>query len=116
VPSRSIWSEIAPWYDALLASGSGPHETALGVLLALVPTPITGTSVLDLACGQGLATRALADLDPEAVLGVDASDGMIALARDTPTRRRRSVGGLTMPKCWTAARTRALTGSRVSSG
>jgi SAM-dependent methyltransferase len=85
-PSSSTWSEIAPWYDDLLSSGSGPHETALATLLALVPDSLDG-SVLDVACGQGLATRALADRGARFVTGVDAAQPMIEIAtrRTAPT-------------------------------
>lgn len=74
------WSDIAAWYDDLLNAGSGPHETALNCLLDLVPS-MDGTAVLDLACGQGLASRALATAGAARVLGVDASEAMIGLAR-----------------------------------
>jgi hypothetical protein len=50
------WSDIAPWYDELVRGGSGPHETAAECLLGLLPA-LDGVSVLDVACGQGLATR-----------------------------------------------------------
>jgi hypothetical protein len=52
------WSDIATWYDAPIGAGSGPHLTATACLLRLV-AQLTGADVLDLACGQGLATRAL---------------------------------------------------------
>jgi ubiquinone/menaquinone biosynthesis C-methylase UbiE len=74
------WSDIAGWYDELVEAGSGPHETAVECLLRLVP-PLGGAHVLDVACGQGLATRALADAGAASVHGVDASEAMIELAR-----------------------------------
>jgi SAM-dependent methyltransferase len=79
------WSDIATWYDGLVEAGSGPHQTAVDCLLRLVPS-VAGGDVLDLACGQGLATRALAEAGAGSVTGVDASEAMIELARghDTP--------------------------------
>jgi SAM-dependent methyltransferase len=74
------WSDIAVWYDELVQAGSGPHETAIDCLLRLLP-PLDGAVVLDLACGQGLATRALANAGADRVVGVDASEQMVALAR-----------------------------------
>ena len=74
------WSDIAPWYDELVRAGSGPHETALACLLDLVPA-IEGVDVLDLACGQGIATRALATAGARRVVGVDSSAAMLDLAR-----------------------------------
>jgi len=81
VRSGEVWSEIASWYDALLEAGSGPHETALAALLALVPEKLRG-SVVDVGCGQGLATRALAERGADRVVGIDASEGMLRIARE----------------------------------
>ena len=73
------WSSIADWYDELLTSGSGPHQTALACLESLTPG-VAGLDVLDLACGQGLASRRLAELGAR-VVGVDASQSMISNAQ-----------------------------------
>jgi SAM-dependent methyltransferase len=73
------WSGIAAWYDGLLSGGSGPHEQATAVTLRLAGD-VSGAVVLDLACGQGLASRALALAGAASVTGVDASPEMIALA------------------------------------
>jgi 2-polyprenyl-3-methyl-5-hydroxy-6-metoxy-1,4-benzoquinol methylase len=54
------WSAIAEWYDGLLRAGSGPHETAIGALLGLTPD-LASARVVDVACGQGLASRAIAE-------------------------------------------------------
>jgi ubiquinone/menaquinone biosynthesis C-methylase UbiE len=81
------WSDIAAWYDDLIRSGSGPHDTAVRCLLGLVPPSLPGQTVLDVACGQGLATRALAEAGATRVVGVDSSPEMIALARAHPTPR-----------------------------
>ena len=88
--SGPTWSDIATWYDDLVRAGSGPHETALDCLLRLVP-PLRGAEVLDLACGQGLASRALADSGARRVVGVDASAAMIELARGHDTARSNDV-------------------------
>jgi len=74
------WSDIAVWYDELVQAGSGPHETAIDCLLRLLPA-LDRAVVLDLACGQGLATRALANAGAARVVGVDASEQMVDLAR-----------------------------------
>src|SRR6266487_1445593 len=49
------WSEIAAWYDDLVTAGSGPHETAVGCLLRLVPE-LAGLAVLDRARGYPAPT------------------------------------------------------------
>lgn len=74
------WPEIAAWYDGLLGAGSGPHELAVTVTMRLVPE-LRGLRVLDLACGQGLAARALARAGAASVTGVDVTPEMIELAR-----------------------------------
>jgi SAM-dependent methyltransferase len=74
------WSEIARWYDELVSGGSGPHETAVSCTLDMAGD-VRGLRVLDMACGQGLASRALADAGAEEVVGVDSSAEMLELAR-----------------------------------
>lgn len=78
-PAEPSWSDVAAWYDQLLERGSGPHETAVVCLLQLAGD-IAGSVILDTACGQGLATRALAAAGSN-VTGVDSSPAMIDLAR-----------------------------------
>jgi ubiquinone/menaquinone biosynthesis C-methylase UbiE len=73
------WSQIAGWYDERVSAGSGPHRTAVDCLLRLVPD-LTEADVLDVACGQGLATRAIADAGARSVVGIDSSATMIELA------------------------------------
>ena len=73
------WSGIANSYDDLLSGGSGPHEQATAVTLRLAGE-VAGATALDLACGQGIASRALASAGTASVTGVDTSPEMIALA------------------------------------
>lgn len=72
------WSDIADWYNDLLTSGSGPHETALDCLEGLL-LPVDALDVIDVACGQGIAARLLAGRGAT-VVGVDSSPSMIANA------------------------------------
>ena len=74
------WSDIAGWYDDLVTAGSGPHETAVQCLLRLLPD-VKGATVLDVACGQGLASRALASAGARRIVGTDQSEVMVGLAR-----------------------------------
>lgn len=74
------WSDIADWYDELLVAGSGPHEHAIECLDRLLPPIGEGTAVLDVACGQGIAARHLANLGA-VVTGTDNSANMLANAR-----------------------------------
>ena len=68
------------WYDELVQSGSGPHETAVECTVGLVGD-LTGQDVLDIACGQGHAARALRPSRGANRDGVDSSPAMLALAR-----------------------------------
>jgi ubiquinone/menaquinone biosynthesis C-methylase UbiE len=79
-PEPGTWSSIADWYDGLLQAGSGPHEHAVETLMRLSPTA-KGADVLDIACGQGHASRALARAGARSVTGADLAPEMIAAAR-----------------------------------
>ncbi len=78
---ETTWSDIAGWYDDLIRAGSGPHETAVGCLQGLLPPEVAGQVVVDVGCGQGLATRTVAAAGAARVVGVDSSAEMVALAR-----------------------------------
>jgi SAM-dependent methyltransferase len=88
-PGAPTWSHIAEWYDQLLEAGSGPHDTATRCTLRLAGR-LDGLRILDLACGTGLASRALADSDAVEVVGVDSSPDMLSIARahGGPTKLR----------------------------
>jgi ubiquinone/menaquinone biosynthesis C-methylase UbiE len=86
---ESVWSGIASWYDQLIQQGSGPHETAVASLVALLPD-VRGCTVIDVACGQGLATRAVATAGAGSVVGVDSAVSMIEIARRTEPGARIS--------------------------
>ena len=84
------WSDIAGWYDELLVAGSGPHEFATALTLTLLP-PVVGLDVLDLACGQGMATRAIADAGPRSIVGTDLTEEQIDRARAHDDAQPRSI-------------------------
>ena len=75
------YDEIAGWYDEAVRSGPlAPfHEWVVPIVLDLAGE-VRGRRVCDLACGQGIVSRRLADRGAE-VVGVDVSAGMLALAR-----------------------------------
>lgn len=75
------WDAVADWYDHLLGEeGSDHYENVIlpGTLRLLRPAP--GMRVLDVACGQGILARRLADLGV-LVTGVEASDRLVEAAR-----------------------------------
>jgi len=77
----SPWDEAAGWYDALVGDeGSEYHRQVIvpGTLRLLGLRP--GEKALDLACGQGVLSRALQQRGA-VVTGVDSSRRLLELAR-----------------------------------
>ncbi|MFD8806441.1 class I SAM-dependent methyltransferase [Streptomyces sp. NPDC059597] len=74
------WDTIADWYAERVRTGSAMHEFARDVLLDRLPADLRGQRILDLGCGEGLITRALASRGG-AVVGIDPSPRMIGHAR-----------------------------------
>ncbi|MEU6265478.1 class I SAM-dependent methyltransferase [Saccharopolyspora shandongensis] len=74
------WDTIADWYAEVLHRGSAMNEFARDVLLAALPVDLTGVRVLDLGCGEGFITRAVA-VRGAAVVGIDPTAGLIVHAR-----------------------------------
>jgi ubiquinone/menaquinone biosynthesis C-methylase UbiE len=78
---KTDWGNVADWYDQLVGeSGSEYHQQVVvpGVLRLLQSE--TGQKILDVACGQGVLCRILAERGAE-VTGVDAAAELIAAAR-----------------------------------
>ncbi|MEW2115353.1 class I SAM-dependent methyltransferase [Streptomyces sp. NPDC005474] len=76
------WDTIADWYAERVRTGSAMHEFARDVLLNELPSDLQGQRILDLGCGEGLITRALA-MRGGSVVGIDPSSRMIDHARAT---------------------------------
>lgn len=90
----SSWEHVAQWYDDLIEErGSDHHENVIvpNTLRLLAMSP--GGTVLDVACGQGILCRRLAELGVSSV-GVDASPSLIAAAKRLAERSR--TGGIAM--------------------
>jgi SAM-dependent methyltransferase len=52
---------------------------------------LAGKDVLDLACGEGIYSRRLAERGARRVVGVDISAGMVELARSMPSERAAAI-------------------------
>jgi SAM-dependent methyltransferase len=74
------WDAIADWYAALVRAGSAMHDFARDAVLDCLPGDLEGQRVVDLGCGEGLLTRAVAERGAS-VVGVDPSPRMIGHAR-----------------------------------
>lgn len=77
------WDHVAGWYRSLIDEGRSDHHRMVvipGVLRLL--NPRAGQKIVDLACGEGILCRRLAELDVQAV-GIDASPKLITSARES---------------------------------
>ncbi|RPI06594.1 MAG: methyltransferase domain-containing protein, partial [Actinobacteria bacterium] len=79
VNKADVW--LPPWDGVAYAANTGHHRVFDAAFLATLP--LQGDErLLDLCCGSGDFTRAIADLVPDGeVLGVDAQPSMVGLAR-----------------------------------
>jgi SAM-dependent methyltransferase len=75
--SKARYDAVADWYPSWVGDGGGLIAEAVGDLL---PPTLRGSRVLDVACGHGRASRALARLGA-VVVGVDISARLVASAR-----------------------------------
>ncbi|OLT24776.1 ubiquinone biosynthesis methyltransferase UbiE [Nocardiopsis sp. CNR-923] len=77
------FDRAAASYDALVAANPGYHRhLRISARRLGLPRRGEGLLVLDLGCGTGASTAALARLFPRArIIGVDASEGMLSRAR-----------------------------------
>lgn len=75
------WDRAARWYDSLVGERGSFYHQRIVVPGALKLLDVKrGERVLDLACGQGVFSRALAERGAQ-VVGVDASERLVQMAR-----------------------------------
>ena len=90
---QTHWQNAAEWYDQLVGDeGSEYHREVVlpGALRLLAPQP--GQRIIDIACGQGVLCRLLAERGVEPT-GVDAAEALIRAARERgPEQIRYHVG------------------------
>lgn len=88
------WDTIADWYAQRVRSGSAMHRFSRDALLRMLPADLSALRVLDLGCGEGIVSRAVAARGA-VVTGVDPSPQMIDHARraerEAPTGARFAV-------------------------
>ena len=87
------WNQVAGWYDELLSDKGNDHyqQVIIPGVVRLVG-PSAGMRILDVACGQGIISRALAELGAE-VTGVDAAPELIEAAKSRAVDRTRFLVG-----------------------
>ena len=80
------FDRVAGTYDRLTGMNPGYHRHLRASAARLRVQP--GARVLDLCCGTGLSTEAMTQVVPGAkVVALDASEGMLAVAREKPVLR-----------------------------
>ena len=80
------WEKSADWYDRILGERGSEIYRAVVIPNALqLLAPQKGERILDLGCGQGVFTRAIAETGA-LVTGVDAAPTLIKKARTYPSR------------------------------
>jgi len=78
------WGKVAGWYDDLLKEDDTYQAKVILPNLERLVAVKPGETVLDLACGQGFFSRALAATGAK-VIGVDISKELIVKAQETKT-------------------------------
>lgn len=73
------YEQIAVWYDAWLRAGSAIHTFITAELLAMIGN-VQGQVLCDMACGQGIVARQLAQCGAQ-VVGIDLADSLLTIAR-----------------------------------
>ena len=85
----SSYDEVADWYDSVLRNGAIVQDAAMHSLHALAQD-VKNRRICDLACGQGIVARTLADRGA-GVVGVDISAKLLEIARTQETAHSRGI-------------------------
>ena len=78
--ASASWGSVASWYDKHLNEADTYHEKVILPNISRLIDAESGDHILDIACGQGFFTRALAKTGAM-VEGVDVAEELIAIAK-----------------------------------
>jgi SAM-dependent methyltransferase len=85
-PHGTSWEKSADWYDRIIgAQGSELYQQVVIPRSLTLLKPREDESILDLGCGQGVFTRAIA-AEGCHVTGIDAAPSLIKRAKTYPSR------------------------------
>lgn len=85
-PQQTSWEKSADWYDRILGEkGSELYQRVVLPRALNLLNPKRAEHVLDLGCGQGVFSRALAEKGCQ-VTGIDAAPSLIKRAKSYPSR------------------------------
>lgn len=87
---KADWDSIADWYAELVRGGSAMHQFSRDILLNALPAPVFGLDLLDVGCGEGIVSRALASVGAR-VVGIDPTRALIASAEAAERARPAGV-------------------------
>lgn len=73
------WDSIADWYVDLVRDGSAMHQFSRDILLNALSDTLFDLDVLDVGCGEGIVSRALATAGAR-VVGIDPTRTLVAHA------------------------------------
>ncbi|MBZ0282345.1 MAG: class I SAM-dependent methyltransferase [Anaerolineae bacterium] len=88
--SRDIWDANAEAWDKRIGGGGGWQSTIIAPMVEKMLNIQPGERVLDIACGNGIFSRRLAELGA-AVVASDFSPKLIALAKQRTTERTEQI-------------------------
>ncbi len=77
---KTSWGNVAGWYDTVVNDKDSYQVNVILPNILRIMAPEKGQRILDLACGQGFFTHALASKGPH-MTGVDISPELIDIAR-----------------------------------
>lgn len=83
--AKSAWERNAAFWDERMGEGNDFFDILLWPAVEKLLRPAPGERLLDIACGNGLTSRRLANAKTS-VTAVDGSATMIALAHKRPAR------------------------------
>lgn len=82
VNKNTSWGKVAGWYNELLEEGEDTYqEKVIKPNLLRILSPKAGQEILDVGCGQGYFSRAIAALGAK-VVGIDIAGELVKIAKE----------------------------------